>query len=72
MKNQYTQWAEKNLPDQYRPFVAIACEMMERNGIETTPQSVQQRLAAQGRDRESIIERHKRYGSSKRTPQQDQ
>ncbi len=67
IKQAHMQWAAKNLPNEYQPFVAVAYDMMNRHGIETTPESVRQRLIDSGRDRETLIERHKRYGSTKRT-----
>ena len=68
----YAKWASANLPNQYQPFVAIAYDMMKRHGMPATSETVLQRLKDSGRDRETIIERHRRYGSSKRTPQQNQ
>ena len=72
IRPEYLQWAKRNLPDEYRPFVAVCYEMMKRNGLDTTPETVRQRLASCGRDRNAIIERHRKYGSSKRTAKQDQ
>lgn len=72
IKPEYMRWAKDKLPNEYQPFVAIAYEMMKRNGLTTTPETVRQRLASCGRDRNAIIERHRKYGSTKRTPQQDQ
>jgi hypothetical protein len=64
-------WSKENVPEQYTPFAAVACEIIRLQGFTPTPQAVRDRLVATGRDRESIIERHKKYGSSKRTTEQD-
>jgi hypothetical protein len=72
MNQKYINMARKVAPQEYEPFAAVACEIMERHKIKITPESVTARLKALGRDRESIIERHKRYGKAKRTPKQNQ
>ena len=64
-------WARKHVSEQYAPFAAVACGIIESQGLDPTPEAVRERLRATGRDRETIIERHKRYGSSQRTTEQD-
>ena len=68
----WADWARKNVPEQYLPFAAVACGIIAAHGSSPTPEAVRERLRATGRDRESIIERHKKYGSSQRTTKQDQ
>lgn len=67
----WADWARKNVGEEYLPFAAVACGIIESQGSSPTPEAVRERLRATGRDRQSIIERHKRYGTSKRTTEQD-
>lgn len=54
-------WAEKTLPNEYGPFVAVAYGMIEMTGTNPNKDNVLARLISSGRDRASCIERHKRY-----------
>jgi hypothetical protein len=72
MNARYFAMAKKLAPDEYQPFAAVACEIMEKHQIPVTSESIVDRLKAQGRDRESIFERHRRYGKTKRTAEQNQ
>jgi hypothetical protein len=72
MNPKYAKMAQRLAPEQYQPFATIACEIMDRHGIPVTHESLVERLKGLGRDREAIIERHKRYGKTKRTAKQDQ
>lgn len=46
-------WAEKNLPGEYGPFVALALESIKRQGGRPSTGSVMAHLEALGRDAKS-------------------
>ena len=72
IKSHWEKWAANNLPNEYQPFVAVAYGMIEGQGEKPTPETVRARLVSTGRDRETIIERHRRYGKTQGTPKQNQ
>jgi len=67
IKPHWEKWAANNLAGEYQPFVAVAYGMIEGTGEKPTPETVRARLVRTGRDRETIIERHRRHGKTKRT-----
>lgn len=41
--------AKQHVPDEHPPFVAVAKQMLERNGGKATPDAIRKRLRDQGR-----------------------
>lgn len=58
-------WAEKYLPDEYGPFVALAIERVRGQGLKPSTQTVMAQLKATRRDAVSCAERAKKYGGTK-------